>query len=182
MRLCIATPVSFKDEPSRPFSPSLSNSALCFISTYSYYLLPYACMDPGGVVGVASIAIQLAECIQKLCKFWKAVRDAPANVNVLFDELKTLSLVLSLPRSHLSGTEQAAITDKVILDCQMQMNKLEAKLIKVKVGLEASNLATRKWAAVKKVLKDSDIESLRKSVQQAKETLILFSISSLQYE
>jgi hypothetical protein len=133
------------------------------------------------VVAVVSLAIQLAEGIQKLSEFWKAVQDAPTNVGMLFDELETLSTVLNQPHSISLGTEQDDITEKVLRNCQAHISRLQLKLLKANVGFGSNHFAIRKWSALGITIKKSEIESLRAAIDKAKSTLMISKLSSIQY-
>lgn len=49
----------------------------------------------GSGVSVASLALQVGDCVMRLKGFWDAVKDAPEDIKHLIEEIQTLSLVLS---------------------------------------------------------------------------------------
>jgi hypothetical protein len=49
----------------------------------------------GSGLGVASLALQIGDCVIRLKGFWDAVKEAPEEIKNLIEEIETLSLVLS---------------------------------------------------------------------------------------
>jgi hypothetical protein len=77
------------------------------------------------VFGVASLAIQLVESIDRLVTFWKAVQNAPANINSLFGELELLRSVLEQTSKINALPISDRNTEKALRSCQSQILKLE---------------------------------------------------------
>jgi hypothetical protein len=132
------------------------------------------------VIAVVSVALQLAEGVQKLCEFGKAVQDAPANVGTLFGELETLSTVLAQTQGTSHGTNYDKVTEKVLKDCNEKVANLQAKLLGPTLDFRSQSFARRKWSALKITLKKSEIDSLQSSIEKAKSTLMIFKINSIQ--
>lgn len=132
-----------------------------------------------GVIAIASIAIQLAETIQEIVEFGKAVQDAPADICALFQDLEVLrSALLQIHRTS-SRIGIDGVTETVLKECERKIYKLKAELQPSISNLKSNKLARRKWSALKITLKRGKIESLQKVIEHAKSTLILIQNNTL---
>lgn len=132
-----------------------------------------------GVIAIASIAIQLAETIQEIVEFGKAVQDAPADICALFQELEVLRSALLQIHRTTSRIGTDAITGTVLKDCERKIYILKAQLQPSISKLKSNKLACRKWSAFKITLKRGKIESLQRAIEYAKSTLILIQNNTL---
>jgi hypothetical protein len=132
-----------------------------------------------GVIAIASIAIQLAETIQELVEFGKAVQDAPANIRALLQDLEVLrSTLLQIHRTS-SRIGIDAVAETVLKECERKIYNLKMVLQPAISNLKSNKLACRKWSALKITLKKDKIESLQKAIEYAKSTLILIQNNTL---
>jgi outer membrane lipopolysaccharide assembly protein LptE/RlpB len=132
------------------------------------------------VIAVVSVAVQLADGLQKLITFWKGVQDAPAEISFLFEDLEALSLVLTQVQSTAPNGSLDESTNKVLENCKTKVLQLSTKVSKANLELGSQSRTKRKWAAFKITLKKPEIESLRKFIEQAKSTLIIAKLKSIE--
>ncbi|KAI9649748.1 hypothetical protein NHQ30_002329 [Ciborinia camelliae] len=150
---------------------------------HHYFLALSFAMDglssASSVFAAVSIAIQLAETIHKLVDFWKAVEDAPDNVASIFRELGLLSKILTQSYELAQRHSFSGIFDEALKDCNSKISKLSSKIENTRNNLESSKLRKRKWAAWKIVLQKAEIDSLQKSISDAKSTIQLVQLNGL---
>ncbi|TGO86594.1 hypothetical protein BPOR_0291g00130 [Botrytis porri] len=141
--------------------------------------VPDSLSSASAVFAVVSVAVQLAETIHKLVDFWKAVEDAPDNIANIFRELGLLSKILTqsheLAQLHLFSD----IFDEALKDCCSKILKLHSKVEDTRRSLSSSKLRKRKWAAWKIVLQKSEIDSLQKSISEAKTNILHIQVNNL---
>ncbi|KAI9649749.1 hypothetical protein NHQ30_002330 [Ciborinia camelliae] len=101
---------------------------------------------------VISLTVQLAQSVKKLVEFWKAVEDAPGDVNELFNDLELLSAVLV--KNHNKFAQHSPYD-------------LIAKRIFSKFAFTSPSSRKRKWAALKITLKNDEIKKMRNSVGES---------------
>ncbi|KAM0157903.1 hypothetical protein ACHAQE_002158 [Botrytis cinerea] len=131
------------------------------------------------VFAVVSVAVQLAETIHKLVDFWKAVEDAPDHVASIFGELELLSKILTQSHELAQIHSFSDIFDEALRDCYSKILKLHSKVENTRKNLNSSKLRKRKWAAWKIVLQKSEIDSLQKSISEAKTNILHIQVNSL---
>ncbi|KAF7921602.1 uncharacterized protein EAE98_008449 [Botrytis deweyae] len=131
------------------------------------------------VFAVVSVAVQLAETIHKLVDFWKAVEDAPDNIASIFRELGLLSKILTQSHELAQLHSFSDIFDEALKDCCSKILKLHSKVEDTRQNLNSSKLRKRKWAAWKIVLQRSEIDSLQKSISEAKTNILHIQVNSL---
>jgi hypothetical protein len=132
------------------------------------------------VIAVVSVAVQLADGLQKLITFWKEVQDAPAEISSLFEDLEALSLVLTQVQSAAPDGSLDESTDMALENCKSKVLQLSTKVSKANLELGSQSRTRRKWAGFKITLKRPEIESLRRSIEQAKSTLIIAKLKSIE--
>lgn len=132
-----------------------------------------------GVFAAVSIAIQLAETIKKIVDFGKAVKDAPTQVRTLFDDLELLAAVLSQIQQLDGFVAHDNVDEKALLNCQGKVLKLHNAINETQLSLKSKSRVRRKWCAFKFALDDSEIQSIRTSIADAKSTLQLAQSRSL---
>ena len=131
------------------------------------------------VIAVASITIELANSIQKLVAFGKAVKNAPENVASLFKELELLSSVLD-DCHHINQTLTFNSNDTKILEtCVSRISQLQSLINGAGVNLTSNNRWKRTWDAFKITLKDREIVAIQASIRDAKATLHIVLQNSL---
>lgn len=131
------------------------------------------------VFAVVSLAVQLAETIHKLVEFWKAVEDAPDNITRIFQELGLLSKILTQSHELAQCHSFSDIFDEALEDCSSKIFKLYSKVEDTRKNLNSGKLRKRKWAAWKIVLQKAEIDSLQRSISDAKLTILLVQNNSL---
>ncbi len=134
-----------------------------------------------GVSGAASVIaiLQLLESVVKLVEFGKSVRDVPANVEALFNDLDLLSAVLAQTHKSISRINLDEVTTRVIKDCENKVSVLDTKIRSAASHLRSDSLRRRTWSALKIALKSNEIALLRQSIADAKATLQLVLHDSL---
>jgi hypothetical protein len=118
-------------------------------------------------MGIASLAIQVGDCIVRLKGFWDAIKDAPEEIKHLIEEIETLSLVLSEIETGLDFGQES--TARCLLFCQ----KAAKILSDVVTDFEAEIKKRRRIGCVKAVLRRDAIEKLRERLMTAQSMLML---------
>ncbi|KAE9371001.1 hypothetical protein N431DRAFT_18376 [Stipitochalara longipes BDJ] len=132
-----------------------------------------------GVFAAVSIAFELAETIRKIVEFGKAVKDAPIHIRALFDDLEVLAAVISQIQQLNGYVACDNVTDKALRSCQIKILKLHKIISQAQLNLKSKSRVRRKWGAFKFVLDESEIKSIRTSIEEAKLTLQLILSTSL---
>ena len=125
------------------------------------------------VVGVASLALQLAGSVKKLHDFWDSVKEAPEDVRSITSDLQLLSSVLSDIASEAQHVTPDHTLEAVMERCVMKVKTLNTILNELEPGFASSRTLKRKWTALKNVLKSEKVKKFQTSLQDLKTTLIL---------
>jgi hypothetical protein len=125
----------------------------------------------GSGLGIASLAVQVSDCVMQLKGFWDAVKDAPDEIKHLIEEIETLSLVLSdfetSEKSELNLRHEA--TSRCFQYCKKAVGILEGVVKEV----EGEIKKRKRVGSVKTVLKKGEIEKLRERLMAAQSMLML---------
>jgi hypothetical protein len=125
------------------------------------------------VFGVASLAVQLVDSIDRLDTFLKAIQNAPANINSLFGELELPRSVLEQTRKINARHISDRSAEKALGICQSQILKLETTIGQAVKHFNSDKFYQRKWSAFKIILKGKEIAAVLNSIGHAKSTLLL---------
>jgi len=127
------------------------------------------------VLAVVSLALQLADNVQRLVDFWDSVKDAPAEVAEIRSHLRILGEVL---RSIESDSQHWLTDDGDSLghDCLLIFKGSIAKLEKLSNGWsrELGRMGIRrKWSCLKKALREHELARYWSELERAKSTLMM---------
>lgn len=125
------------------------------------------------VVGVASLALQLADSVKKLHDFWDSVKKAPEDVRSITSDLQLLSSVLSNIASEAQHVTPDHTLEAVMERCVMKVKTLNTILNELEPGFTSSRTFKRKCTALRSVLKSEKVKKFQASLQDLKTTLIL---------
>ena len=124
------------------------------------------------MIAVASIAIQLADSVQKLCEFWRSIREAPEEVHSTIADLDLLHDVLA--NMALEKQLQPDTTVSAVLEtCVSKVKRLTATVSDFEPGFASQEPFVRKWTAFKAVIKAEKLKKFRATIEELKITLIL---------
>ncbi|KAE9379389.1 ankyrin [Stipitochalara longipes BDJ] len=128
------------------------------------------------VLAVVSLALQLADNVQRLIEFWNSVKDAPAEVLEIRSQLRILGALL---RSIELDGQQSPSDDGDSLghDCLLVCNASVAKLEKLSNGWsrELGRIGIRrKWSCLKKALREHELARYWTELERAKSTLLMY--------
>ncbi|PMD22508.1 hypothetical protein NA56DRAFT_598150 [Hyaloscypha hepaticicola] len=121
----------------------------------------------GSGLGIASLALQVSECIMRLKTFWDSVKDAPEEIKHLIEEIKTLSLVLS--DFDTSEHPRHEATSRCYQSCKKAVGTLDSVVKEV----ESEIKKRKRVGSVKAVLKKGEIEKLRERLVTTQSMLML---------
>ena len=127
----------------------------------------------GGVIGVASLAIQLGDSLKKLCDFWSAVEGAPEEVGFMMADMRLLSNVLAEIASESQHLEFDATMAAILISCTTKVGHLLTILDEINPGLTSKSSRIRSWTAFKATLKAEKIKKFRETLEHVKSTLLL---------
>lgn len=132
------------------------------------------------VLAVVSLALQLADNVQRLIEFWDSVKEAPAEVSGIRSQLRILGVLLKsierdLPQSPSDGDSDLGHACLVV--CGESLLKLE----KLSEGWDQelnSGSIRRKWTCLKKALRENELARYWNQVDRAKSTLMMYQCFS----
>ena len=85
-------------------------------------------------IAVASIAIQLAESVRKLCHFWISIKEAPEDIQAISIDLELLSAVLTQIAHESQHVEPDTTCIAALTGCRLQVETLTTVLNKIEPG------------------------------------------------
>jgi hypothetical protein len=122
-------------------------------------------------IGIASLALEVGDCIVRLKGFWDAVKDAPGEIKHLIEEIETLSIVLS--DFETSQQPELNLGHEPTSRCLQFCKKAVGILDSVVKDVEANIRRRKRVGSVKAVLKRDVIEKLRERLMTAQSMLML---------
>ena len=129
-----------------------------------------------GGAGLASLAIQILDDVQKIRELYAAIRDAPCEFKSLLDEMELFCMVLSVfvreSEQVQSNYEIATAQKQVILHCQSLHDELRSILTQLTIPLLGRHRAIS-WISVKSVFHRRKIDQMLMKLERAKSTLVL---------
>jgi hypothetical protein len=131
------------------------------------------------VFAVVSLAIELAAAIKKIVEFGKAVEDAPTRICAIFHDLEVLAAVISQIQQIIGHAAFDSVSEKALQNCHGKIINLLNKICQAQFDLKSKSPFRRKWGAFNITLKKDEIQSLQKSIEEAKSTLQLVQTKSL---
>ena len=128
------------------------------------------------VLAVVSLALQLADNVQRLIDFWDSVKDAPTEVTEIRSQLRVLGALLSSiesEASHSPNDDGSSLGNDCLLVCKESIAKLE-KLSKGWNQELNRNGTRRKWVCLRKSLREKELARYWSELERAKSTLIMY--------
>ncbi len=122
-------------------------------------------------IGIASLALQVGDCIVRLKSFCDAVKDAPEEIKHLIEAIETLSLVLS----EFETNDQADLGQESSACCLLFCRKAKEALEGVVREVEGAIGKSRRLGSMKAVLRRDVIEKLKGRLGIAQSMLMLSS-------
>lgn len=131
-----------------------------------------------GVIGVASLAIQVCEELKKVHDFWQSVKEAPDDIAHISTEIKLFITWLAViannyqrqgfdPRNpnHVAATDTLKLCLATVQDVSVGVEDLKRWLSK--------GSSSRRWASIKFVFRKDRREKLMKQIERMKTLLII---------
>lgn len=123
-----------------------------------------------GGLGLASLAIQLAESASKLKSFCERVRDARSTLTDLAYDIETVSLTLQeLERDRQQEGRDDTLLKRCAVRTKEKADKIEALVRKLEARISKSSIAGKAFAALKR----PEIQTLLDELEQAKSSIML---------
>lgn len=125
----------------------------------------------GLVVGVVSLGVQLAESVQKVKRFYDAMKEAPERLADIIDEIESLSDILT----ELEGSSSTYATDlgpkmqRCVATCRKAVNKFSTYADSLENRLKRHG----RRGSVKFASKSEDIEGVISRLESSKSNLVL---------
>jgi hypothetical protein len=132
-----------------------------------------------GIFAIVSLAIELASAIKKIVEFGKAVEDAPTHICAIFHDLEVLAAVISQIQQINDHAAFDNVSEKALKSCHAKVIILQSKIHKAQLNLKSKSPVRRKWGAFNITLKKDEIQSLQRSIEEAKSTLQLVQTNFL---
>lgn len=133
-----------------------------------------------GGVGIAGFAAQIISSVQQIQDFWSSIRDAPADIKSLLDELTLLSEMLDDIDIDEQTMRGQVVATKAARYCQTAAKSIDAVVRDLADGLQMTK-GRKQWAAVKAVLKEKRMARSLQQLERAKAMLILAYQCYIQY-
>lgn len=119
------------------------------------------------VIGVVSLAVQLAQGISHLRSFFESVSNAPKDIVSVINDLALLARVLE----QIQTDEDASIA--VLETCMEKVVHLHKLIDELEPGFRSSKSYIKKYTAYKWARMDSTLGKLRETLEGTKSTLIV---------
>ena len=134
-----------------------------------------------GAVAFASIAIQLGQSFVALYQYWESIKEAPADISTVVQDLKLLAAILRQIESDEQKYGQAPEVTDVLKSCMAKVDTLRNLVEELEPGFASKHRLQRKWSALKAVLKNDKVEKFRRSLEETKTTMLLARSLSQEY-
>jgi hypothetical protein len=125
----------------------------------------------GLVMGAVSLGVQLAESVQKVKRFYDAVKDAPERLADIIDETESLSDILT----EMEGDQTSYNTNvgPKMQRCVATCRKAVDSFTSYADGLESRMKRHRRRGSVKFAIKSESIEAVISRLESSKSNLVL---------
>lgn len=125
----------------------------------------------GGVVSIASLAIQLGDKVQQVHDFWHSFKQAPAEIQQILQDLDSFSDLLDAgPRSN---SNYDPLVLQILQRCDEKIEILRTRVTKLEPGFRSQKAVIRQWSSFNVVLKRKIIEKSQTAIRDAKSDLVL---------
>ncbi|MCJ1226722.1 hypothetical protein MMC12_003375 [Toensbergia leucococca] len=125
------------------------------------------------VIAIATVAVQLADGMKKLCEFWSSIKEAPDDIHSIATGLGMLSASLT-EIAHEAELQQPDPTlTRVLKECSVEVNLLTSIVDDFEPGFASSSSRVRRWTALKAVFKTEKLKKFRDFLDSTKTTLLL---------
>ena len=131
-------------------------------------------------IAVASVALQLAGSVKQIYEFWNSVKEAPDEIRAITQDLRVLSSVLARIANEAQHHEPEATLEAALNGCLANVKILTSLLKGIEPGFASTRSRTRKWSALKAVLKRGQLVKFREALEWAKSTLMLVVLQQVQ--
>ena len=131
------------------------------------------------VMAVTSLAFQLAETTKNLFDFWDSIQHAPEEINDIKSELESLRNVLEHIGHEAQHQPPSPSMVSALRLCSGKVNTVRSLTADIDSGFTSSRIYTRKWSALRAVLKRDKIEKVQNSLNRLKATLILALLNNV---
>lgn len=129
-----------------------------------------------GGAGLASLAIQILDDVQKIRELYTAIRNAPTEFQSLLDEIQLFCMVISLyarDSEQLKSKHEIAVAqNQVVRHCQGLHDELRPILAQLTNSLVSRKRAIS-WISVKSIFQRRKIDQMMTKLERAKSTLML---------
>ena len=122
---------------------------------------------------VASVAVQVAESVKKICVFWKSIEDAPDDIQEISVESELLLSVLAQIANEAGYTEPNNAFLAAIKSCFLKVKRLITLLGEIEPGFSSSSSRVWRWTSIKAVIRAGQVKKFKKALESAKVTLVM---------
>lgn len=130
-------------------------------------------MDPLSGVASGIALFQLLESIKRLVDFGKDVKDAPANVAGIFNDLELMAAAICRFRSVTKTVHLDDTSEKVLQSCERKVSSLLTTIKQALSRFNSNGFRQRTWQALKITLRKDEIASLQQSINEVILTLLV---------
>lgn len=126
-----------------------------------------------GVVGLASLSIQLADSVQKLRNYYRIYDEAPENVRSLIETLETLKRILDQVCPSTGAYTASPVHVQLLEDCRNWCQGIKDNIHGTLITIEAEILRRPRLGKAKFILHKTSIDQLLQKLHDAKLDLLL---------
>jgi hypothetical protein len=126
-----------------------------------------------GVVGFASLSIQLTDSVKKLRDYYQAYDNAPSDVKSLIDALETLRCILDQVSPSTTAIQWNKISAQLLEDCKNWCRGIRDDIHGALDTINAEMLRSPRLGKVKYVFRKTSIDKLLQQLQNSKLDILL---------
>ena len=131
------------------------------------------------VIAVPALALQLVESTQKILNFWDSIQHAPEEIDEIKLDLEYLRNVLEQIGNEAQHQPSSALAVSTLNLCSKKINAVRSLTVRFESKLKCSGISTRKWSALRVVLRREKIEKVQNSLSSIKATLALAVLNNV---
>ncbi|KAI1416416.1 P-loop containing nucleoside triphosphate hydrolase protein [Hypoxylon sp. FL1857] len=125
------------------------------------------------VIGVVSIALQIAVGLNTLKSFWGSMKSAHSDVKAIIGDIQLLLSIIEHIRDNGEKYGSDETTEAALRRCQDRIVLLNKLAEDIELGCRSTSKRKRLWSPFKAALKAKDIQKFQDALHDTKLTLIL---------
>ena len=125
-------------------------------------------------LSIGSVAAQIFTCVQNIKHLWSAIKDAPEDVQILFEELDLLArLLCNAVDVESASPDRRGATIEAVCYCEKARVRIETVIKDLSGGFIATEGWIKHWTAMKTVMQEKRLKKCFARLERAKSMLNL---------